>query len=604
MTLSTLLSDLIAWSAQVACIVAIGGLLPTLLRLEASGVRYTYFRALLALCLALPWLQGRQAVFARATMDAFVPVSGVQTSAEAMTVASTFPWLTALAICLALGIVVRGAWMAIGLRRLARLRTVGYVSPWHEDHEEPQRTLGTRAEIRYVASLRQPVTFGLRRPIVLLPDSLRAHPLHVQRAVLCHELIHVQRRDWMWLVAEEAVRAVFWFHPGVWWLISRVQLAREEVVDELAMLATGTRKGYIEALAAFADETPLVPAAAFARRRHLFRRMRLIAREAAMSSKRIAWSCAVMALVVAAGSWYAVGAFPLTEAAQEVQNEVGPLERQAKPITPENPLPRRTYSVDPIYPAQAAAVDANAMVTLMITVDQFGRVAEIRRLSVARFSSERASATADAQVPASAFDALVRSAADAVRQWTYDPPADAPLSIRVTFAFPLNGMPRLVAHDGWSLASPGQVVGFGVVGGRRGGAAPPFGAPPPPPPPPPPPSDRDAALAAERARAETAATWATGAVRVGGAILQPTKTKHVNPTYPAVALGARVQGVVILEAVIGTDGKVLNARVLRSVPLLDQAAIDAVMQWEFTPTRLNGQPVPVLMTMTVQFTLA
>jgi protein TonB len=78
----------------------------------------------------------------------------------------------------------------------------------------------------------------------------------------------------------------------------------------------------------------------------------------------------------------------------------------------------------------------------------------------------------------------------------------------------------------------------------------------------------------------------------------------VNPVYPAPAQSAKVQGVVILEALIGVNGKVTNARVLRSVPLLDQAALDAVMQWEFTPTRLNGQPVPVLMTVTVQFTLA
>jgi TonB family protein len=594
MTYSTLLMDLIAWSAQVACVVAIGGLLPTLLRLEAPGVRYAYFRALLALCLALPWLQGRQVIAGGATTEAFTAVLiGVPVPKEAVTVTPSFSWIAGLGVCIALGILARGVWMAIGLGRLARLRTAGCVLPWNEVHDEPQRALGTRAEIRYVVGLRQPVTFGMRRPIVLLPDSLREHPLHVQRAVLSHELIHVQRHDWMWLVVEEAVRAVFWFHPGVWWLISRVQLAREEVVDELAMLATGTRRGYIEALAAFADEIPLVPAAAFARRRHLFRRMRLIAREAGMSSKRIAWSCAVMALVVTTGSWYAVGAFPLTEAAQDVQNEIGPLEKQAQPITPENPIPRRTYSVDPMYPAEAAAVDADAMVTLMITLDQFGRVAEIRRLGVARFSSARASATApDAPELASAFDALVRSTADAVRQWTYDPPTEAPLSIRVTFAFPFGGKPRLVAHDGWSLASPGQYVPFGVAGGRGRGGAPEFAAPPPPPPPPPPPDDRD-----------TAAPWATGAVRVGGAILMPTKTKHVNPVYPAAARSAKVQGVVILEALIGTDGKVTNARLLRSIPLLDQAALDAVMQWEFTPTRLNGQPVPVLMTMTVQFTL-
>jgi protein TonB len=90
---------------------------------------------------------------------------------------------------------------------------------------------------------------------------------------------------------------------------------------------------------------------------------------------------------------------------------------------------------------------------------------------------------------------------------------------------------------------------------------------------------------------------------VGGAIKPPTKTRHVNPVYPAIAMSSRVQGVVILETVIGADGRVVDARVLRSIPLLDQAAVDAVMQWEFTPTLLNGQPVPIIMTVTVQFTM-
>jgi protein TonB len=77
----------------------------------------------------------------------------------------------------------------------------------------------------------------------------------------------------------------------------------------------------------------------------------------------------------------------------------------------------------------------------------------------------------------------------------------------------------------------------------------------------------------------------------------------VAPVYPAIAQSARVQGIVILEATIGVDGKVIDAHVLRSIPLLDQAAIDAVRQWEYTPTMLNGAPVPVIMTVTVTFTL-
>jgi TonB family protein len=92
-------------------------------------------------------------------------------------------------------------------------------------------------------------------------------------------------------------------------------------------------------------------------------------------------------------------------------------------------------------------------------------------------------------------------------------------------------------------------------------------------------------------------------VRVGGSITQPRKTKDVAPTYPAAAQQARVQGIVILEATIGTDGKVQDAKVLRSIPLLDAAALDAVRQWEYTPTLFNGVPTPVIMTVTVNFTM-
>jgi periplasmic protein TonB len=92
-------------------------------------------------------------------------------------------------------------------------------------------------------------------------------------------------------------------------------------------------------------------------------------------------------------------------------------------------------------------------------------------------------------------------------------------------------------------------------------------------------------------------------LRPGGKIKVPEKTRHVPPVYPPIALQARVEGVVILEATIDVDGRVRDVRVLRSVQLLDQAAIDAVMQWRFTPTLLNGVPMPVIMTVTVNFTL-
>jgi protein TonB len=92
-------------------------------------------------------------------------------------------------------------------------------------------------------------------------------------------------------------------------------------------------------------------------------------------------------------------------------------------------------------------------------------------------------------------------------------------------------------------------------------------------------------------------------VRVGGAVKEPRKIRDVRPVYPEIAQQARVQGVVILEVLVDEFGLVQDAKVLRSVPLLDDAALDAVRQWAYTPTLLNGVPVPVVMTVTVNFSL-
>lgn len=96
---------------------------------------------------------------------------------------------------------------------------------------------------------------------------------------------------------------------------------------------------------------------------------------------------------------------------------------------------------------------------------------------------------------------------------------------------------------------------------------------------------------------------AAAPVRVGGNIKTPTKIRDVRPVYPPEAHAAGISGMVILEVVIDASGNVENAKVLRSIPMLDQAATDAVKQWQFEPTHLNGAPVPVIMTVTVNFTI-
>jgi len=92
-------------------------------------------------------------------------------------------------------------------------------------------------------------------------------------------------------------------------------------------------------------------------------------------------------------------------------------------------------------------------------------------------------------------------------------------------------------------------------------------------------------------------------IRLHQGMKAPYKIVDAAPPYPPLAQRAHVEGVVILEAVIDAQGRVASVRVLRSIALLDEAAVDAVKQWRFTPALLNGEAVPVVMTVTVNFTL-
>ena len=85
--------------------------------------------------------------------------------------------------------------------------------------------------------------------------------------------------------------------------------------------------------------------------------------------------------------------------------------------------------------------------------------------------------------------------------------------------------------------------------------------------------------------------------------MPPRKIVDVSPQYPESARQAKIQGLVILDATIDAGGNVVDAKVLRSVPMLDQAALDAVRQWKYLPAQLDGKPTAVMMTLTVNFRL-
>jgi protein TonB len=169
------------------------------------------------------------------------------------------------------------------------------------------------------------------------------------------------------------------------------------------------------------------------------------------------------------------------------------------------------------------------------------------------------------------------------------PPAGRVATTRVTppavaapagFVAPIEVPTEIKPEEGLDLGVEGGVLGGveggipgGVVGGVVGGLP---DAPPPP---------------------------RAAAVRVGGQIREPRKLVHVVPVYPELARQARVQGFVIVEATIDARGRVEGATVLRSIPLLDDAALEAVRKWVYAPTLLNGVPTPIIMTVTLVFQL-
>jgi TonB family protein len=609
------LANLIAWSVQVALVVGAGLAALWLVRLEAPAVRYLFLRGLLALTLALPLIQPRLPL--PGALDRPIsPATAVDMSPSRstaapshVTAASSLSAPTTVVAIIAGGALLRLLWIAAGILRLRRLRRAGEVAAPAQAHDDLQHTITRRATIRYVPGLGQPVTFGFRSPVILLPAAVRDMPEAIERAVLAHELWHVRRADWLSTLCEESLRAVLWFHPVVGALISRIQSAREEVVDELAILTTGSRRTYVNALLTFSEAPSSIAAPAFARRRHLVRRLVVISKEVVMSGRRVVVSGAAVGAIVLSAAWYSVQAFPLRDqqpAVDRLTAVAGPIEARARAITAQNPVPRRTYSVPAAEPAVMPA-GSRGTVTVRLVLDEAGQIAEQRitgvtlrqtdgfvvnvqvptggtleRMSRGTYRGTAGDETVSMQKAAQVVEAMMDSALRAVKQWQYAPPADGPIAFDVVLRF---------------------------------GAPPP---PPPPPPatraserpmPPPPPaappatSPRPGLMPLPPPPGQVSADAADPALRVGGDIQAPMKRRNVSPVYPQDAQDARVQGVVIIEARIERDGTVSRARVLRSIPMLDQAAVEAVQQWEFTPTLVNGAAVPVIMTVTVNFTL-
>jgi TonB family protein len=458
---------------------------------------------------------------------------------------------------------------------------------------------GRDVEICAMPTLVEPGVVGITRPVILWPLALSARLNDRELdAIFAHELQHVHRRDNLAAALHSLLETVFWFHPVIWWLKTRLIAERERACDEAVLQLGSEPHAYARGIlkvCEFCLQSPSIAAAAVTGA-DLTRRMEDIMSERKASSltltHRLLLAFTALAVIVgpmAAGSLQASTA--------------------ATPFTPQ-PGTWRAAVVSAAAPFDVAVAPVQSTTSRVS-----GVVTDVRGGGVA-------DATVSAAPEGGGAGPKIQTGANGA--YSLDlPPGQYELTI---------------SKPGFASTKQAVFVARGITLQRdvrlnMGSVSESINIKAGPPPPPPSPEalaemlDRARALiqrgslvAAERelslamagvraARAsanpptQQSAAAGPGQVRVGGEVSPPKKIKDVAPLYPQQAREAKVSGIVIIDATIGTDGLVKNAMVLRGQPLLDQAALDAVSQWQFTPTTLNGAPVEVLMSVTVNFQL-
>ncbi len=438
--------------------------------------------------------------------------------------------------------------LLVGLARLRWLRASSHRvtgGPWHLLCTELAQSCGLN---RGVDLLLGPcpglvATWGWRCPAVMLPASASDWPTERMRVVLLHELAHARRGDWMLQMAAEALRCVWWFNPLAWMVRARLRRESEHAADDL-VLAWG--------VPAATCATHLVELAKDVRKHRrtwlpapaMARPSHLERRLSAMLNPRT--NRRPMTRLARFGSLGMLALVSLLVTSLQI----GPVSASGSAESPGS-------AVEQEPPAELSSAQRAALVAAVIAAVE--EAAAFRSAETEPSSERRAAlvAAAAAAVEAAAASRFAESPGNVVEQ---EPPA-APSSERLS---------ELVARAATLQEELQSVLNElqSVLGD----------------------SDRSAGNSGEP-------------FRIGDGIRPPTRIGGPAPVYPPEAREARVQGVVIVEATISPTGEVSDVEVLRSVPLLDEAAVAAVRQWRYEPTLVDGEPVSILMTVTVNFAL-
>lgn len=404
------IADLTAYVLQTALLLGVGLLLPAVFRLRDARACLAYWQGLLVAVLLLPLLQPEAG---RVGFAADLAVLGAGGAGEAAVVSWNLQRV--LLAGLAVGVLGRLAWLGLGLRALRSWRLRARPAELAPEVESVVPLVGARARLLVSGRTDAPVTFGWRDPVVLLPAGFAELPAGAQRGIVCHELLHVRRRDWAFALFEEGVRALLWFHPAVWMLLGRIALSREQVVDREVVRLTGSRRAYLEALRAVACQPvrqAAVPGLPFFHRGHLRERVVHLCKEVSMSRPRIATLITTFAGLLALTAVLGILAFPMA----------GTAWAGSKPIDVAGDVqrPKALATTPPVYPESAKTDKIEGIVIVQTVITEEGKVTN------ATVSKSSGNAELD------------QSAVDAVSTWTFRPATLKGKPVAVNYTVTIN----------------------------------------------------------------------------------------------------------------------------------------------------------------------
>ncbi|MEZ5353388.1 MAG: M56 family metallopeptidase [Bryobacteraceae bacterium] len=596
---SLLLPNLMAFLAQLTVLLAAGLALPRILGLRLRP-RLLFDQCLLGACILLPLIEPWQRPAPLSMPVAVAP----RPAASAEQAPPPFDFQPVAFPVLACGFLVRLGWLAAGFIRLSRYRRSAIpLASLPDPVLLAQARTGASARWLVAGAVTGPVTFGFTDPVVLLPPRFHAMDPAAQSAIATHELLHIRRADWFAGVLEELIAAALWFHPLVWWLQQRIRLTREEVVDREAVRLTASVDSYVSALleSASASIPDLAPAPTFFFRRGLARRIRSLYQEVpAMSPVRLFASCSLAVAALAVAVSLTAVRFPLMAAPQLNDRGVARVDdRTRSDLEYQHPV---------TYPMAARRDHVEGLVTLEAVVNPDGTVADARVI--------------DGPEP------LRRAALEAVLQWLFVNEQKVRRTVQTTIDFHLASAPATVSSAARPAFRRIGAIHVSPESGRArqalearlepyrdqmasteiiheiGRIVQPFGlsvamATHP--------QDGDGAVTLEIGPAAAPGSEEPAAatrIRVGGN-RQATKLRNkVPPVYPPLARAAAIQGSVQFTVTLAADGSVKGIQLISGHPLLVQAAQEALTQWTYEPTYLNGNPVEVITRVDVNFTLS